>query len=83
MLIGEVPERSKGADCKSVGYAFEGPNPSLSIMASLTGGFIFGRLSCSTIKGFVLSARDAGTVVLQNQGMFFYQKKTLKMVPIL
>jgi hypothetical protein len=26
---GEVPEWSKGADCKSVGYAFEGSNPSL------------------------------------------------------
>ena len=26
---GEIPERSKGADCKSVGTAFEGSNPSL------------------------------------------------------
>ena len=26
---GEIPERSKGADCKSVGSAFEGSNPSL------------------------------------------------------
>ena len=26
---GEVPERSKGTDCKSVGVAFEGSNPSL------------------------------------------------------
>ncbi len=29
MKLGEVPEWSKGADCKSVGYAFEGSNPSL------------------------------------------------------
>jgi uncharacterized protein len=28
-VYGEVPERSKGADCKSVGSAFEGSNPSL------------------------------------------------------
>ena len=28
-LPGEIPEWSKGADCKSVGYAFEGSNPSL------------------------------------------------------
>ncbi len=28
-LPGEVPEWSKGADCKSVGSAFEGSNPSL------------------------------------------------------
>ncbi len=27
---GEVPEWPKGADCKSVGYTFEGSNPSLS-----------------------------------------------------
>ena len=27
---GEVPERPKGTDCKSVGDAFEGSNPSLT-----------------------------------------------------
>jgi Fe-S-cluster containining protein len=32
---GEVPERSKGADCKSVGYAFEGSNPSLPIFLNI------------------------------------------------
>ena len=26
--FGGVPERSKGSDCKSDGYAFEGSNPS-------------------------------------------------------
>lgn len=26
--VGGVPERSKGTDCKSVGEAFEGSNPS-------------------------------------------------------
>ena len=31
ITFGEFPEWSKGADCKSVGSAFEGPNPSLSI----------------------------------------------------
>ena len=41
MLIGEVPERSKGADCKSVGYAFEGPNPSLSNMPPYTRGLFY------------------------------------------
>ena len=30
--IGEVPERSKGADCKSAGLAFGGSNPPLSTM---------------------------------------------------
>src|SRR5262245_8088147 len=29
---GEVPERSKGADCKSVGSAFGGSNPPLPIV---------------------------------------------------
>ena len=30
LLAGGVPERSKGADCKSAGTAFEGSNPSPS-----------------------------------------------------
>jgi hypothetical protein len=30
--FGEVPERSKGADCKSAGSAFGGSNPPLSTM---------------------------------------------------
>jgi uncharacterized protein len=34
-LPGEVPEWSKGADCKSVGSAFEGSNPSLPKRLSL------------------------------------------------
>ena len=29
VLFGQVPERSNGADCKSVGSAFGGSNPSL------------------------------------------------------
>ena len=41
---GEVPERSKGADCKSVGYAFEGPNPSLSKLALLIEGLFLMRV---------------------------------------
>ena len=30
VLLGGVPERSKGSDCKSDGSAFEGSNPSPS-----------------------------------------------------
>ena len=30
IVKGEVPEWSKGADCKSASYAFEGSNPSLT-----------------------------------------------------
>ena len=30
---GEVPERSKGADCKSAGAAFGGSNPPLSTIS--------------------------------------------------
>nr|ADI16879.1 hypothetical protein [uncultured gamma proteobacterium HF0010_16J05] len=29
---GGIPERSKGSDCKSDGYAFEGSNPSPATM---------------------------------------------------
>ena len=43
-LGGEVPERSKGADCKSAGEAFGGSNPPLSIQrfhgASIINGWI-------------------------------------------
>jgi hypothetical protein len=35
-LIGEFPEWSKGADCKSVGSAFEGSNPPLPIHEGLS-----------------------------------------------
>ena len=39
---GEIPEWSKGADCKSVGSAFEGSNPSLPIWAAFTAAlFVF------------------------------------------
>ena len=27
---GEIPERPKGVDCKSIGYAFAGSNPALA-----------------------------------------------------
>ena len=32
--FGGVPERSKGSDCKSDGYAFEGSNPSPTTIIS-------------------------------------------------
>ena len=35
--FGGVPERSKGSDCKSDGYAFEGSNPSPTTMICGTG----------------------------------------------
>ncbi len=34
---GEVPERPKGTDCKSVGTAFGGSNPPLSTISYLCG----------------------------------------------
>ena len=35
LSFGGIPERSKGSDCKSDGYAFEGSNPS---PATIKGG---------------------------------------------
>ena len=32
LSFGGIPERSKGSDCKSDGYAFEGSNPSPATM---------------------------------------------------
>ena len=47
IIIGEVPERPKGSDCKSDGSAFEGSNPSLTTIIttleckSILCGFFF------------------------------------------
>ena len=41
--FGGVPERSKGSDCKSDGYAFEGSNPSPATM-------FYYEISCRKIK---------------------------------
>ena len=62
MFDGEVPERSKGADCKSVGSAFEGPNPSLSITMTWPG----------LIKEYVSPVRDVLTAVQENPDMFSF-----------
>ncbi len=51
MSYGEVPEWSKGADCKSVSSAFEGPNPSLS-----TKKVLFQDLFLSKFTAFAASA---------------------------
>ena len=37
ILYGWIPERPKGADCKSVDYVFEGSNPSPSITVNFYG----------------------------------------------
>ena len=34
LSFGGIPERSKGSDCKSDGYAFEGSNPSPATIAT-------------------------------------------------
>lgn len=43
---GEIPEWSKGADCKSVGSAFEGSNPSLSKVCRRKAAFFAFRPLC-------------------------------------
>lgn len=36
-MLGEIPEWSKGADCKSASYAFVGSNPTLATSLRLRG----------------------------------------------
>ena len=43
--FGGVPERSKGSDCKSDGYAFEGSNPSPTTILNASGGRSFDRFA--------------------------------------
>ncbi len=50
-LIGGVPERPKGTDCKSVGTAFEGSNPSPS--TSLNYSKFFLSLDNKQLDGFL------------------------------
>ena len=38
MYAGEIPERPKGADCKSVGVAYGGSNPPLSTKGECLAG---------------------------------------------
>ncbi len=49
-FLGEVPEWSKGADCKSVGYAFEGSNPSLPIGLLERGDLFFHKNNFSKVS---------------------------------
>ena len=53
---GGVPERSKGADCKSAGSAFEGSNPSPSTSEQFrgqkTGDSSIGGLGCGRSGDF-------------------------------
>ena len=57
LSFGGIPERSKGSDCKSDGYAFEGSNPSPATIISTL--FLFGqkehniRLKADLIAGMV------------------------------
>ena len=49
LSFGGIPERSKGSDCKSDGYAFEGSNPSPAT--------IKGRCCCFGQKGHNISSK--------------------------
>ena len=59
---GEIPERSKGADCKSAGSAFVGSNPTLATIGETCAGYVcvwYARLS-----GAVIFERSAGIAQL-------------------
>ena len=47
-FVGGVPERSKGADCKSAGSAFEGSNPSPSTIGVSGTGVSDRRHACQS-----------------------------------
>ena len=79
MLIGEVPERSKGADCKSVGYAFEGPNPSLSNMPPYTRGlFYFWELTMFYDSGLSFECQRCRYCCSSEPGYVFLSEKDIE-----
>ena len=57
---GEIPERPKGVDCKSIGYAFAGSNPALA--TSLNAKLRLGRPVLLTI-GKTIRKRDKFEIV--------------------
>jgi Fe-S-cluster containining protein len=76
-MKGEVPERSKGADCKSVGYAFEGSNPSLPIFFIR---IVLGRLILDTshiTKGLHFSCTRCSSCCRHTPGYVFLSEKDI------
>ena len=73
-VFGEVPERSKGTDCKSVGSAFAGSNPALTTkshagIAQLARATAFQAVGCGFESRFPLHIRKkiAGIAQLVEQ----------------
>ena len=69
-----LPERPKGADCKSVGIAFVGSNPSSGTVKSLRefsrGDFLFvGAVGGDVGQGFGVGARVRGLWIKRGQGL--------------
>ena len=56
--IGEVPEWLKGTDCKSVGYAYVGSNPTLSTTAGPEAPLIANRSIARSIRGLAFRRRS-------------------------
>ena len=50
--FGGVPERSKGSDCKSDGYAFEGSNPSPTTTICGIGFFALPQSAAKAVRGY-------------------------------
>ena len=72
---GGVPERSKGADCKSAGSAFGGSNPPPSTRAAphgAAGGGKRGGSGCSsTARTSAFQADDVGSIpITRSRGLF-------------
>ena len=57
-FFGGVPERSKGADCKSGGSAFEGSNPSPTTVNLRSFGTMSGSSSVGRASAFQAECRE-------------------------
>ena len=59
-VVGEVPKRSNGADCKSAGYAFGGSNPPLSTRRARDGNWIASAGIAQLARARAFQARGRG-----------------------
>ena len=70
--FGGIPERSKGADCKSVGSAFEGSNPSPSTIYSGVEQLVARRAHNPKVVGSNPAPATKYKNPLQSQGILLY-----------
>ena len=75
---GEFPEWSKGADCKSVGSSFVGPNPSLPSKGTESVSVPFFILNPPSFCRIYTAILSKNKILPENLLIFFFISITIK-----